>query len=59
MDSNNQSNQRSREGSEEIASLENDQTEPSGEEPQGHVAEFRPVDLGVPRPATNPKMTIT
>lgn len=59
MNSNNQTNQRSREQSEEIAGIENDQTESSGEEPQPEAAELRRVDLGVPRPATNPKMTVT
>jgi hypothetical protein len=59
MDSNNQLNQRSRKESEGIAGIENDQAGLSTEEPQHLVAEVRPVDLGVPRPETNPKMTIT
>jgi hypothetical protein len=58
MDSNNQVNQRSREESEGIAGIENDQT-PSGEESQHQVAELRPVNLGIPTPATNPKMTVS
>jgi hypothetical protein len=59
MNSNNQANQPPREESEKIAGVENDQTESSGEEPELQDAELRQVDLGVQRPATNPKMTVT
>ncbi len=60
MNSNDPSNQRSSEEPEAAAGLENDQTESSSENLQGQAAEFRtrvgPVN---PRPATNPKMSVT
>jgi hypothetical protein len=60
MDSNDQPNQRSSEEPEAIAGLENDQTESSGGNFQGHAAELRrQVNTENPRPATNPKMTVT